>query len=133
MSRRRNLGHMRHRLTIMQTVRVDDGGGGTERQDTVAATVWARIKIASAREKMAYGQLQERVTHTVMIRTRNDVDNGSTVVWLPQGTLIDAEPDDGATEQPAGTELYVLTCVDADPDGRPGEFLQLACEERTTI
>lgn len=124
---------MRHRLTLMAVTRTPDDGGGTARADTVIGTVWARVQIASARERSAYGQLQERVSHIVMIRHRTDVDQGSTVVWLPQGTAIADEPAVNDTDLPDGTALYVLTAVDADPDGRPGEFLLLACEERAII
>lgn len=130
MSRRRNLGRMRHRLTIMATVRVPDEGGGSSRADTVAGTVWARVQTASSAEKSAYGQLQERVSHIITIRHTADVDQGQTVVWLPAGA---ADPAEGSTDLPDGTALYVLSAVDADPDGRPGEFMRLACEQRSTI
>lgn len=126
----RNLGRMSHQLAIMTIVRTPDGGGGTERADTVLATVPARITVASARERSAYGQLQERVAYIALIRFRSDIDQGQTVVWLP----IDATaPADGSATLPTGTALYVLTAVDADPDGRPGEFMTLALEERSTI
>lgn len=128
--RNRNVGRMRHRLTIMQTVRVEDEGGGSARADVVLATVWARLEIASAREQTAYSSNQERVTHMAMIRYRADVENGQTVVILPPGAT---EPEEGSEGAPAGTALYVLTATDADPDGRPREFLQLACEQRAII
>lgn len=126
----RNLGRMRHRLAIMTIVRAPDGGGGTTRADTVLATVAARITVASARERAAYGQLQERVSYIALIRFRTDVDQGQTTVWLPAGAA-DATP--GSATLPVGTPLYALTAVDADPDGRPGEFMLLALEERSTI
>lgn len=128
--RKRNLGRMHHRITIMQTVRADDGGGGTTRSDVVIATVWGRVQTVTAREMEAYGQLQERVTHSIMIRYRDDVDNGQTVVWLNRGAT---EPSASDPEPTDGTALYVKAAHDADPDGRPGEFMLLMCEERVTI
>lgn len=127
---RRALGRMRHRLALMATVRNRDAGGGTARADTVIGTVAARITVASARERAAYGQLQERVAYIATIRFRSDLDQGQTVVWLPAGA---ADATVGSATLPTGTALYVLTAVDADPDMRPGEFMTLALEERSTI
>lgn len=123
-------GHMRHRLALMELVRTPDGGGGTARADKVLAVVYARVTTATPREIAAYGQLQQRVTHLATIRHRDDVRQGMTVVWLKPGESEPA-PDD---EQPTtGRALYVLAATDADPDGRPGEFLRLACDDRPTI
>lgn len=125
-------GHMRHRLTIMELARVPDGGGGTSRADVVKATVYARVTTATPRELAAYGQLQQRITHIVTIRHRDDVRQGMTVVWLKAGAR---EPVAGAAipNSTGNRVLYVLAATDADPDGRPGEFLKLACDERPTI
>lgn len=124
--RRRNLGRMRHRLAVMEIVRTADGGGGTARADSVASVVWARIKIASAREVQAYSKVEERVTHTAMVRAANAPEDGQTVYWLNRGA---AEPSVGSTDAPDGVPLYVITSVDADPDGRPGEFVELMLRE----
>jgi head-tail adaptor len=122
MSAKRNLGRMRHRLTIMTVVRVPDEGGGYARADAVTGTIWARLSTVGALEANTYSQLQERVTHKALIRFRSDVDEGSTVYWLNAGA---EEPEVGSTAAPDGLALYVLTAVDADPDGRPGEFMEL--------
>lgn len=128
MSKRRNLGRMRHRLTLMAVTRTQDDGGGYARADVVLANVWARITTIGALEANTYSQLQERVTHKAMIRWRDDVAQGQTAVWLPQGTVEADEPDPGDAA-PDGTALYIVTAVDADPDGRPGEFMNLICRE----
>lgn len=117
---------MRHRLTIMGVVRVEDEGGGFAREDAVLATVWGRITTVGALEANTYSQLQERVTHKALIRFREDVDQGSTVYWLNPGA---ADPAVASTTAPNGRALYVVTAMDADPDGRPGEFVYLMLRE----
>lgn len=126
MSSRRNLGRMRHRLTIMGVVRVPDEGGGYDRRDAVIGTVWGRIDTVGAMEANTYSQLQERVTHKALIRFRTDLGQGSTIYWLNAGAT---EPDVASTAAPDGLALYVVTAVDADPDGRPGEFLELTLRQ----
>ena len=126
MSRRRNLGRMRHRLAVMEIVRNADGGGGAARADTVKDVVWARVKVASAREVQAYSKVEERVSYTAMIRAANAPSNGQTVYWLNRGA---AEPAIGSSDAPDGVALYVVTSVDGDPDGRPGEFVRLMLRE----
>lgn len=126
MSARRNLGRMRHRLTLMAVTRVQDEGGGFARADAVVANVWGRITTVGALEANTYSQLQERVTHKALIRFRTDVDQGSTVYWLNTGAT---EPAVASTATPDGIALYVLTAVDADPDGRPREFLELTLRQ----
>lgn len=126
MSARRNLGRMRHRLTIMTVVRVQDDGGGYARADAVSATIWGRITTVGALEANTYSQLQERVSHKALIRARSDVRQGSTLYWLAAGA---DELEVGSTDIPEGIALYVVTAVDADPDGRPGEFVELMLRE----
>lgn len=122
----RNLGRMRHRLAIMNVVRVQDAGGGYARADAVQSVVWGRVMTIGAIEANTYSQLQERVTHKAMIRTNTVVNQGSTVYWLNPNA---AEPAVGSTAKPNGRALYVVTAVDADPDGRPGEFIELIMRE----
>jgi hypothetical protein len=69
-----------------------------------------------ALEANTYSQLQERATHKALIR-RAPVTQGQTVVW---------ERD---ASQGGDLSLYVVSAVDADPDGRPGEFLELTLRE----
>jgi len=116
-STRRNLVRMRHRLLIKIIGRVPDGGGGFARSDTAGETVWARVDTIGTLEANTYAQLQQRATHKALIRWRDDIAQGQTVVW----------------KRPAGQggdlNLYVVTAKDADPDGRPGEFLLLVLRE----
>jgi hypothetical protein len=107
---------MRHRLTVMTVVRVQDEGGGYSREDAATSTVWARITTVGALEANTYLQLQERVTHKALIR-RAAVEQGQTVIW------------ERPSSQGGDLALYVVSAVDADPDGRPGEFLELTLRE----
>ncbi len=113
--RSRNLGKMRHRLAIKEIVRTEDEGGGFARADSDGDVIWARISIVGKLEANTYSQLQERVTHKAFIRWRDDIRQGQTVIWKRTGR------DD--------LPLYVVTSVDADPDRRPGEFMELILRE----
>lgn len=117
MSTRRNLGRMRHRLALKVITRVPDGGGGFARADTPGDVVWARIETVGALEANTYAQLQQRATHKALIRWRADVAQGQTVIWMRP------------TLSGGNLPLYVLAVRDADPDGRPGEFLLLILRE----
>jgi len=117
---------MRHRLAIMEVIREPDGGGGNARADAVAAIVWGRITTVGAMEANTYSQLQERVTHKAITRKRSGIGQGVTLYWLTAGA---AEPSLGSTAKPDGLALYVVSAVDADPDRRPGEFLELTLRQ----
>lgn len=123
------LGVMRHRITIRATVRADDGGGGTSRADTNFATVWGRVEKASPKEVDTYSQLQEHVTHAIKMRSRSDVKHGQTLYRLRRGAT---EPTNGTTTEPDGDAFYVISVVD-DNEDRPGEFMRIMCEGRSTI
>lgn len=114
---RRNLGKMRHKLLIKVIGRVQDEGGGYARADTNGPTVWARVSTIGALEANTYAQLQERVSHKALIRWRNDVRQGQTVVWRRPAS------------QGGDLSLYVVTTADADPDKRPGEFMELTLRQ----
>jgi len=116
MSGARNLGRMRHRLEIQIITRVADGGGGNARADVPGKTVWARVEVVKAHEASVYAQLQQRVTHKAIIR-RTDLKQGQTVIWKRP------------TSHGGDLSLYVESVVDADPDGRPGEFLKAMLRE----
>jgi len=113
----RNLGKMRHKLLIKQIGRTLDDGGGFARSDTNSEEIWARVRTIGALEANTYAQLQERVSHKAMIRWRSDLRQGQTVVWQRPAS------------QGGDLSLYVVTSIDADPDKRPGEFMELALRE----
>jgi len=114
---KRRLGAMRHRLLIRVIGRTGDTGGGSVRSDTDGAEIWARVQTVSANEANVYMQRQQRVTHKAFIRWRADLAQGQTVVWQRP------------TAHGGNVSLYVVNVTDADPDRRPGEFMELALRE----
>ena len=103
----RNIGGMRHRVTIKSVVREDDEYGGFARVDEPKDPMWASIEPADPNEIHVYGQLQQRVTHKIVMRYRTDVSQGVTL-----------EHD--------GTNYYVIGVVNPDKRKR---FLKAMCRE----
>lgn len=103
---RRDIGNMRHRLTIKSIGRTADDYGGTARSDSSGSTVWASVEPASPREVAAYSQLQQRLTHVIKMRHRTDVAQGQTLV------------------DESNTEYYVLGVVNPDTRKR---FIEVHC------
>lgn len=64
------IGQLDKRVTIQETVRVPDGGGGYTETWKDVATVWASLQPLSGREVIQSGQLQAQVPHRVRIRYR---------------------------------------------------------------
>lgn len=103
----RNIGGMRHRVTIKVINRQEDELGGFVRADTAKDPIWASIEPATPREVYAYSQLQQRVTHRMTVRYRTDIRQGMTL-----------EHD--------GTEYYVTGVTNPDKRKR---FLEVMCRE----
>jgi SPP1 family predicted phage head-tail adaptor len=79
-------------------VRVDDGGGGFDRQDQLLATVWSDIRPATSKEVYQAQKLEMHITHVVVIRYIPTVLQGGYVKTV-------LEPS---------RKLYVTRVVDAD-------------------
>lgn len=103
----RNLGRMRHRVKVMAPSRVPDSGLGVIRGDQEIAEVWASVEIISSAEIFAYQQLQQRLTHTVMVRYDDR---------FRQGQFIRFD----------GRDLYIEVVI--DPNEKK-EFMKLICRE----
>jgi head-tail adaptor len=113
MARPRNLGAMRHRITLFGIVRTSDGGGGFARGDGEIGPIMASISTLSTGEQMAYANLQQRATHRLGIRWRDDIAQGQSIRWHhPKGER----------------DLYVLAVADARPE-HPGEWLEIIARE----
>jgi len=108
---RRDVGKMRHRLTIYAITQVDDGNGGFTRSDpsvlTEIATVWGDIQPISAREQQWGMKYQDVVTHRANIR-------------------FDARFLPGQQLRHDGKPFYIVTIVDTD---QRKEFMTLMCRE----
>lgn len=66
-------GDLRHRVTLQQETRVEDGYGGFTVTWADVATVWAGIQPISGNEALVARQLQDSITHKVVMRYRAGV------------------------------------------------------------
>lgn len=106
-------GSLRHRITVKQIIRQSDAAGGFVRIDGDLITISAKVETLSANEIRAYSNLQERITHRIIIRHQNDIDQGQSAIWHhPKGDI----------------DLYIASAVDHRPE-RPGEWMALLCRQ----
>lgn len=63
-----DIGAMRHRISVWQRARDNDGGGGGKRTDQMLGERWAAMRVASKTEVFNYSQLQQRITHVFTVR-----------------------------------------------------------------
>lgn len=63
-------GNLRHRVTIQQLTRTDDGAGGYIETWTAVATVWADVYPLKGNERYEAQQVQANLSHRVTIRYR---------------------------------------------------------------
>ncbi len=104
------IGKLRHRLKIQAAAPTEDPYGGRSdpwAKPVTVATVWGRIESLRGRERMHAMQLEDRVTHRVRIRYRDDV--------TAQQRLV------------IGSRVFNIRAV-IDRDGRR-RWLELLCEE----
>lgn len=69
-------GHLKHRVELINIGWADDGAGGQTRTDTVEATVWGNLSPASASLQFRAERLEQRVSHTIRLRWREDFARG---------------------------------------------------------
>lgn len=65
-----NAGKLRHRVTIQQLVKTDDGYGGIVETWQDVATVWAAVEPLRGNERYRAQQVQAELTHKVIMRYR---------------------------------------------------------------
>lgn len=107
-------GRLRHRVTIQETVEVQDSDTGDLRTDWADfKEVWASIAPLSAKEFIATAAIQSSVTTRITIRRLNGVTakmravhNGK--VYNIQGVLPDIE---------SGLEYLTLPCSEGANNG----------------
>lgn len=76
---------LRDRLTLEQTIRTPDGGGGAAIAWEPVAELWAHVRPISGDERLRHDQITARLTHTVWIRRRPGV---VPAMRLRQGSRI---------------------------------------------
>lgn len=76
-------GRLRQQVAIQARTRTSDGqGGATDSWVTLTAgTVWAAIEPASGAEVFAAHQLQQRVTHKVTLRYREEITTAHRLLY----------------------------------------------------
>ncbi len=82
------IGNLNKRVTIQQNIKTADGGGGFVTEWKSIATnpsVYAAINPLSGGEQLRFHQLENNISHRVIVRYRDDVD---TTMRLINGTTI---------------------------------------------
>lgn len=79
------VGAMRRRLLLEAPVEVPDGAGGSLRDFSTVAAVWAQVEWLSGDERWQGGRPVQRVSHRITLRWRAGVDAGQR---LRDGTQI---------------------------------------------
>lgn len=77
---------LKHRLTLQQEVQTPDGQGGFTRSWQDVAQLWAEImpqagSTGAGAEQLAFGQLQPRMTHRILLRYRVGVTPAMRLVF----------------------------------------------------
>lgn len=85
-----DVGKMRHRIKIYNTVRVDDGSGGFDRsdpsEDDLYATRWGFIAPVSSRQRQWGMQFTEVTTHACWLRFDDQLSDGMVLGRVIRGT-----------------------------------------------
>ena len=76
-----SVGMLRHQVSLQSPSNTTDAGGGAAKTFTTLAKIWANIKPVSGQEKYRQGQVQETVTHHVMIRFRSDIGTNYRLLY----------------------------------------------------
>jgi SPP1 family predicted phage head-tail adaptor len=104
------IGELRHRLSIQAERATSDGGGGLSdpwADPVTVATVWGKVEPLTGGERLHATQIQDRLSHRVVIRHRAGVTAAMRVVF--------------------GTRAFNIRAV--IDMGERGRFLELLCEE----
>lgn len=102
------IGKMRHRFTLQQEIRSDDGGGGSTSSWQDVAEIWGALSGAGGSEGMMADRISGSAKHRITIRWRSGV--------LPAMRFL------------LGAQHFHILAV-LDMDGRR-RFLRCECEER---
>jgi len=75
------IGELRHKITLLTSERISDGGGGADFTWSPAASLWARVvKLSSTQDFI--GDSQRRLKRlAATIRKRDDIDTGMRVFF----------------------------------------------------
>lgn len=114
MSRYLDPGKLRHRVTLQALETTVDDYGMESSGWVDHATVWADVHPVSAREFIAGGQVNSKVTTRITIRYRDDVE--PTMRAVSRGKVYQIE---GVLPDPdSGLEYLTLPCSTGANDGQ---------------
>lgn len=74
-------GKLNKRISIKSLTRTADGIGGFSESWALVASVWASIMPVSTREKMQYQAIQNLITHRVIIRYRESINQDDRIYF----------------------------------------------------
>ncbi len=104
------IGELRHRLIVQAERAIDDGGGGLSdpwADPVIVATVWGKVEPLSGGERLHAAQIQDRLSHRIVIRHRAGITAAMRVVF--------------------GVRAFnIRAVIDL---GERGRFLELLCDE----
>ncbi|WP_372400737.1 phage head closure protein (plasmid) [Azospirillum sp. HJ39] len=75
------MGELDQRVTIQAETETPDGRGGYTKGWSAVATVWARVRPLSGRERQNAQQTEASVSYGVVIRRRTDVTTACRLIW----------------------------------------------------
>ncbi len=104
------IGELRHRLIVQAERAIDDGGGGRSdpwADPVIVATVWGKIEPLTGGERLRAMQLQDRLSHRIVIRHRSGITAAMRVRF-------------------GARAFNIRAVIDL---GERGRFLELLCEE----
>ncbi len=104
MTQARNIGAMRHRVSIRMPVRAEDGGGGFEVTYPELCKAMASIDLSTSKEVFAAQRLNLEITHTLVIRYNKNVKQGGHVMFGDRLFYIQSAVD--KDERKRFTTLY---------------------------
>jgi len=99
-------GELDQRVTLQRPDSAPDGRGGVTKGWSDIATVWARVRPISGRERAAAGQIEAAATYRVTIRRRTDITADCRIVW--QGIVMNIR------SVPASGSRAMWTVIDCE-------------------
>ncbi len=104
--------YLTEQITIQRPAKIDDEGGGKRVVWQDVATVWARIKPVSSRERFFAGQNVAEISHKIYIRYRADIKNNMRISRGADHYLVDSIID------VEGGHIYLeLLCTEVQENG----------------
>lgn len=76
-----HIGELDQRIQLQSVTKVRDGGGGFTETWATYATVWAKIRTMTGREREAAQRIEAHANYLLVIRYRSDVKTTHRIQW----------------------------------------------------